>query len=205
MLDAEINTKKLEKAIVSVPIALRKELGNEFDHIQRSFLKTFRKTRLQGPPGIRGASAKGVFGTFSRASLVSQDINGMGFKIFTPSRIALRHETGGRITAAGGGNLAVPLSIRTTMYTARGKLKKKYKSPEKLKKTFEVESKGKKYLAQKIGGEVKPLYILKRSVRLKPRLEFYRTWDSMQNKVFTYINRAVDKGLKKFYSGQAWQ
>ena len=205
MLDLEIDTRKLEKAIRAVPNALRIELGKEFDHIQRSFLGTFRKERLQGPPGIRGDGRAGLFGTFVRTMLVSPTIEGMGFEIFTLSKVAKRHEVGGKVTAAGGGNLAVPLSMRTKMFSARGKLKKKYKDPSKLRNIFEIVSKGKTYLAQKTGGEVKPLYVLKSHVTLKPRLEFYRVWDSMQNKVFTYLNRGVDKALKKFYSGQAWQ
>ena len=204
MLDLELNTRKLEKAIRAVPIALRQELGKEFDHIQRSFLGTFRKTRLKGPPGIRGDGRKGLFGTFTRTMLVSPTIEGMGLEIFTNSKIAKIHETGGRVTATGGANLAVPLSDRTEMFTSRGKLKKRYKDPSKLKNTFEIVSRGKTFLAKNIGGEVKPLYVLKSHVALKPRLEFYRVWDSMQNKVFTYLNRAVDKSLKRFYSGQAW-
>ena len=205
MLDLEVDTRKLEKAIRAVPNALRHELGKEFDHIQRSFLGTFRKERLQGPPGIRGDGRKGLFGTFVRTMLVSPTIEGMGLEIFTTSEVAKKHEVGGKVTASGGSRLAVPLSMRTKMFSARGKLKKKYKDPGKLKNTFEIVSKGKTFLAQNIGGEVKPLYVLKRSVTLKPRLEFYRVWDSMQNKVFTYLNRGVDKALKKFYSGQAWQ
>jgi len=205
MLDLEVDTRKLEKAIRAVPNALRHELGKEFDHIQRSFLGTFRKERLQGPPGVRGDGRKGLFGTFVRTMLVSPTIEGMGLEIFTTSEVAKKHEVGGKVTASGGSRLAVPLSMRTKMFSARGKLKKKYKDPGKLKNTFEIVSKGKTFLAQTIGGEVQPLYVLKRSVTLKPRLEFYRVWDSMQNKVFTYLNKAVDKALKKFYSGQAWQ
>lgn len=205
MIDLEVDTRKLEKAIRAVPNALRYELGKEFDHIQRSFLGTFRKTRLQGPPGILGDGRAGLFGTFRRTMLVSPTLEGMGLEIFTPSKVAKKHEVGGRITATGGGKLAVPLSIRTRMFTARGKLKKKYRDPSKLRNTFEIVSRGKTFLAQNIGGEVKPLYVLKSHVTLKPRLEFYRVWDSMQNKVFTYLNRAVDKALKKFHSGQVWQ
>jgi len=205
MLDIEVNTRKLEKAISRVPSTLRHELGKEFDHIQRSFLGTFRKTRLQGPPGIRGDGRKGLFGTFVRTMLVSPTIEGMGLEIFTPSKVAKKHEIGGKVTKPGGGRLKVPLSVRTEMFTSKGKLKPKYRKPGKLKNTFEIVSRGKTFLAQKIGGEVKPLYVLKSHVTLKPRLEFYRVWDSMQNKVFTYLNRGVDKALKKFYSGQAWQ
>ena len=206
MLDIKLDTRRLEKAIRSVPIALRQEFGKEFDHIQRSFLGTFYKTRLKGPPGIRAyGGRRGLFGTFNKSMIVSPSIEGMGLEIFTHSKIAKIHETGGRVTATGGANLAVPLSDRTEMFTSRGKLKKRYKDPSKLKNTFEIVSRGKTFLAKNIGGEVKPLYVLKGHVRLKPRLEFYRTWDSMQNKVFTYLNRAVDKSLKRFYSGQAWQ
>jgi len=205
MLDLEVDTRKLEKAISRVPNTLRHELGGEFDHIQKSFLSTFRKTRLKGPPGIRGDGRTGLFGTFVRTMLVSPTIEGMGLEIWTPSKVAKKHEVGGKITKAGGGRLKVPLSARTEMWTPRGKLKKKYKDPGKLKNTFEIVSRGKTYLAQNIGGEVKPLYVLKGHVTLKDRLEFYATWDKMQNKVFTYLNRGVDKALKKFYSGQAWQ
>lgn len=205
MLDLEVDTRKLEKAINWVPNTLKHELGGEFDHIQKSFLGTFRKTRLKGPPGIRGDGRTGLFGTFVRTMLVSPTIEGMGLEIFTPSKVAKKHEFGGKVTAAGGGKLAVPLSVRTKMFTPQGKLKKKYRQPGKLRNLFEIVSRGKTFLAQKTGGEVKPLYVLKSYVILKDRLKFYATWDSMQNKVFTYLNRAVSKAINKFHSGQAWQ
>jgi hypothetical protein len=129
----EIDTSKLEKAIKIAPRVLKFELADGMDRIGKGFLKRFRQQQLQGPPGVRGASGHGLFGTFKRVFFVSPTIEGMGIQIFSDSKIAKLHETGGTVKDPGGGRLAVPLSARTEMFTPSGKLRARYKRPRELK------------------------------------------------------------------------
>jgi len=197
-LRLEINTKNLERAIRLFPKELKYELGDGMDHISRKFLKIFRQTRLQGPPGIR-AHPHGIFTHFQRASLVSQDIEGMGMVIFSDSKIARMHEEGATLKNPGGGKLAVPLSARKELFTSDGRLKRQYRRPRLLKNVIRIQLKGKTFLAKvkKKLREILPLFILKNQVKFKPRLMFYKTWDEIQNERIEILNKSIEKALSK--------
>jgi len=198
-LTVEIDTRRLERAIKIAPRVLKFELADGMDRIGKGFLKRFRQQQLQGPPGVRGESGHGLFGTFKRVFLVSPTIEGMGTEIFSDSKIARLHETGGIVTDPGGGRLAVPLSARTEMFTARGKLRPRFKRPRELKNVHPMRFKGQTFLARvtKRAQKILPLYVLKRMVRLKPRLGFYRTWDGLVNYRIEILNKAIEKALRK--------
>ena len=195
----EIDKYALERAIKIAPRVLKFELGDGFDRISKGFLKRFRKQQLQGPPGVRGASGYGLFGTFKRTFLVSSSIEGMGIHIFSESKIAKLHETGGIVKDPSGGRLAVPLSARTQMFTARGKIKRRFRRPKTLKNVQPMRFRGKTFLAKvtKRAKKILPLFVLKRQVRLKPRLGFYRTWDGLVSYRIDILNKKVDNALRK--------
>ena len=197
-LTVEINTQNLERAIRLFPKDLKYEIADGMDHISRKFLKVFKQTRLQGPPGIKGRS-HGIFTHFSRASLVSQDIEGMGMVIFSDSKIARMHEEGATVKNPGGGKLAVPLSARRELFTSNGRLKKQYRQPRLIKNVIPIQLRGKTFLARiiKKARQILPLFVLKNSVRIKPRLMFYQTWDDMQNERIIILNKSVEKALSK--------
>lgn len=199
-LEVEVDLSALEKAIRVVPKQLKNELGDAFDHIGKSFLKNFRLQRLQGPPGVYGDGRSGLFGTFKMGMLFGQTPLDMGVHIFSESGIAQRLEYGGTVVAHGG-SLTVPIkgisATRAEMYSAKGKLKRKYKNPREIRKTFTVKTKkGKTLIAKKIAGRVLFLYVLKPQVSNDPMLEFYGTWDELQNRRIELINEAVEKALK---------
>ena len=197
-LKVEINTKNLERAIRLFPKELKYEIGDGMDHISRKFLKIFRQTRLQGPPGIR-AHPHGIFTHFQRASLVSQDIEGMGMVIFSDSKIARMHEEGAIVKNPSGGKLAVPLSARKELFTSSGKLKKQYRQPRLLKNVIPIQLRGKTFLAKikKKLRQILPIFVLKNSVRIRPRMMFYKTWDDMQNERINILNKSIEKALSK--------
>jgi hypothetical protein len=197
-LTVEINTKNLDRALRLFPKDLKFEIADGMDHISRKFLKIFRQERLQGPPGIRGRP-HGIFTHFSRASLVSQDIEGMGMVIFSDSKIARMHEEGATVKNQSGGKLAVPLSARKELFTSDGRLKKQYRQPRLLKNVVPIQLRGKTFLAKvkKKLRQILPLFVLKNSVRIRPRLMFYKTWDDMQNERINILNKSIEKTLSK--------
>jgi hypothetical protein len=198
-LTTEIDKRELERAIKIAPRVLKFELADGMDRIGKGFLKRFRQQQLQGPPGVRGASGHGLFGTFKRVFLVSPTIEGMGIQIFTDSKIAKLHETGGTVRDPGGGRLAVPLSARTEMFTPGGKLRGRYKRVRELKNVRPMRFHGKTFLARvtKRAKKILPLYVFKRQVRIQPRLGFYRTWDGLVNYRIDILNKSIEKALRK--------
>jgi hypothetical protein len=198
-LITEIDTRALDRAIKIAPRVLKYELADGLDRIGKGFLKRFRQQQLQGPPGVRGASGHGLLGTFKRVFLVSPDIEGMGIEIFSESKIAKLHETGGTVKDPGGKRLAVPLSARSEMFTPQGKLRARYKKPKELKNVRAMRWRGVTFLARvtKRAAKILPLYVLKRQVRIKPRLGFYRTWDGLVNYRIDILNKSIANALRK--------
>lgn len=197
VLEARVDTKQFDKVVKFWPVKAKMELGDALDNISLKFLKEFKKQRLQGPPGIRG-HPHGIFSTFKRTFLVSPTIDGMGLEVFSPSKVAAIHETGGVVRNSKGGRLAVPLSVRTEMFTQKGKLKKQFKDPRSLKNVFPVRINAKEFLVRRRRRETEilPLYVLKSSVRLKARLGFFQVWDSLQSFRLLRIQKAIHKVLE---------
>lgn len=198
-LTAEINTKHLELALRSFPKELKYELYDGMDHISKRFLIRFRKERLSGPPGVKGRP-RGIFTYFKRVCLVAQDIEGIGMVIYSESKIARMHEEGAVIRETGGKKIAAPLSARSEMFKGGeypGRLKKRFKEPGLIRKMFRIVIRGKSYLAKRKRGEEKPIpyFVLKASIRIKPRLGFYDTWDTMQNDRIEILNKSIEKAL----------
>ncbi len=194
VLSAEVDTRQFDRMVKFWPRKSKLALGDALDHISLKFLKEFKRQRLKGSPGIMG-HPRGIFSTFNRSFLVSSSVRGMGVMIFSNSKVAQLHETGGIVRNPSGGKLAVPLSARTQMFTARGKLRKKYRDPRNLKNVFPQKINSKIFLLKRKRGsdDVEPLYVLKNQVRLKARLGFFKVWDSMENFRIRRINKAIDE------------
>jgi len=198
MISCEVDTRKLEIAMRNIPRELKIELGDAFDYIARKFLKTFHATRLHGPPGIRG-TPHGIFKRIHRTDLVPYGgIENMGIQIASDSKIARLHEEGGVIKAEEG-SLAVPLSARTEMYTSEGRLKAAYKHPRQMKNIRLIKLRGKRWLAKFWSWkfQIQPLFVLKNSIIIRPRLGFYKTWADMENMHIERLNRAVQRAIDK--------
>jgi len=58
---------------------------------------------------------------------------------------------------------------------------------------------GKTFLAKvtKRAKKILPLFVLKRQVRIKPRLGFYRTWDGLVSYRIDILNKKIDNALRK--------
>jgi len=201
-LEPEFDTSKLKRAIRMIPIVLRDELDDAFDHIGRSFLSQFRKERLQGPPGIKSRGSHGIYKYFQRKKLApTHDLMDMGVEIYSKSKIAAMHETGAVIRGEGSNRLAVPFSqeYKPEMYTAGGRLKTRFRKPGMLKKVRAAKLKGKYFLIQFKKGtdEIKPIFVLKHKITIKPRLGFLKTFSKHRIRRIQILNRAVVKALKK--------
>lgn len=196
VLSTEINSRALEIAMKLFMPKLKANIADGLDHIRRHYFSELRSQRLQGPPGIRGTGIE-FFSRFKTVFLVPfGGIESMGLEIFTDSKVARLHETGGVVESASN-KLAVPLRARSEMFTARGTLKKTYKNPSQIKNVVPIKIGEKTFLAKvkKRSREILPLYVLKRRVRIKPRLEFMKTWDGQENWRIDRINKAVGKTI----------
>ena len=200
-ISLELNTNKLLKAYHLVQERLAVELKDGLDHASRKFLKEFRARRLQGGAGVKSRGRAGLFGHFKRNAVYYRGKQSLEsyVEIFTESKIAKLHETGGTVKDPSGGSLAVPLSKRTQMFTSSGALRKTYKDPKSLKNVFPKKINGKVFLvrAKKKDNSITPLFVLKKSVRMKPRLGFYSTFTSLSGQLYGIVNKSFDRALDR--------
>jgi hypothetical protein len=198
-ISLQINTNQLLKAYHLVPERLAVELKDGLDHASLKFLKEFRKRRLQGPPGVKSRGRGGLFWHFKRNPVYFRGKQALDsyVEIFTESKIAKLHEEGGTVRDPSGGSLAVPLQARTQMFTSTGALRKTYKNVKALKNVFPKKINGKVFLvrSKKKDNSILPLFVLKKSVRIKPRLGFVATFEAVAGDMFKILNRSFDRAL----------
>lgn len=204
MIHVNINSDDIERAINRMPRELFEEVTDGLDFIKNRFFKRFRSERLGGPPGVRGASGKGLFGQFKSHISRPGSKKGLGLTMFTNSKIAKAHEFGEEIKDPSGGFLAIPLSARKKMFT-RGKLRSRFKNIRSLKNTFKIILKGKLFIAQrptKKSREIVPLFVLQRAVQLKKRLGYFDLWDRFEPQAFQMLSKSVGRGVRRAWDRQ---
>ncbi len=201
MITTEINTDDLKTIVVRMPAIVKREMGDALDHVSLKFLKEFRASRLQGPPGVRGSS-HGLFSRFTREFMIPTGKTGMGVAIFTKSKIAQMHEAGATIRGVPGHRIPVPLSARPELFKSDGQLRKRFKDLNALKNIVPIKFAGQWFLTKirKRSREVTPLFVLKDQVVLKPRLGFYALWESMQGTIYDILAKRLLRGIKKEWS-----
>jgi len=184
----QVNTKNVQKALVAMPGLLRRNVADAFDHIGRKFYKTlWKQTELKTRPNV----GIGKYSKFTVIGKGRKNPKSVGLVLYSYSKIARAHEEGARIT----GNMAIPIG---EALTSRGRKRKIYKKNlQDVKGMFPVETGGKLYLAKTTRKATKFLFALRRSIKLKPRLKFYRTWDDLAGFTNSRINKAVDQTLTK--------
>ncbi len=201
MIKTEINTDDLKAVLRTLPPVLKAETADALDYVSKKFLKEFRLKRLSGRPGII-ARPHGIFQQFQRIFTLPNSREGLGVVIFTESKIAKLHETGGTVRAGAGGKIAVPLSSKEELFTSSGSLRQKYRTREGRKNLVPIKFGTQTFLTRilKRTREVRPLFVLKGEVRLPARLGFYETWDEMQPTIFQILAQRVIRAVKKEWS-----
>jgi len=203
-----INTGNVDKALSLVPDILKVELLDAFDHIRRGFFKAlYANTGLKDK---RFIATKNVgIGKYMKVYRNPRkgDTLDMELGIFSRSKIVALHERGGIVTAkAGAMALPLPAALGST-----GRLKKEYSSfiagrrtyvPGQLKGMFILKKGNIAILMMRqpktgSGDQAIPLFVLRRSMNISPRLRFYATWDRMEGYRRDVLNKSVEKAVNK--------
>jgi|GEM_PF-3017567 len=192
----ELNTKNLLRAYHLVPRQLEVELKDALDHAGRKFLKEFRTRRLRGLPGIQSRGRTGIFSQFQRHPISGKGLD-IQQKISTTSPVADIWERGG--DRSGKNRIAVPLSFAPIFTGGKTRrVRKRYRDVLSLvrrKKIFRREINGQMYLCDSETG--KPFFVLKNKVKVQPRLEFGKTFNTLAPEFSKIYNRSIDRALRK--------
>lgn len=203
----EADTKQLEKLFKNAPRSVLLSIADGLDHATRSFYSKFLNERLQGPPGIQHRH-RGIFHRFRRAvkidgktvfikqgakqsgstALIAKSDDPMDMKIemYTLSKAAGILETGGVIS---GKTMPIPLNDEAR------KMARQHQSLEGLEL---MKINGQLFLGRKRKfGKPELLFKLARSVHVRPRLGFYKTWAAHESRRNEILSDALNKGLEK--------
>lgn len=199
---------KFFKAMDHYPADVARKMALAMRRIGNEFVATFTKGSLTGRPGVRrrtGTLARSVFvgvtgkvdeGNRSAALVIT--IGGGA------SKYAPIHEFGGTITARKSKFLAIPLpAARTASGVSR------YASPRDVPGLKLIKSRAGNLLLVKErrgrGGatQIEPWYVLKRSIQIPPRLDFFRTFKDEAPGMQVKLGEAVDKATEGFNRGGA--
>jgi len=204
----ESNVIEVEALMKKVPRAFKANMADALDHSTRSFYKKFYEERLQGEPGVKG-SRGGIFNRFQRQTIIEGKVvnlrtaskqrgasvaaiskssdNPMEMKVemFSKSEVARVQEKGGKITS----KTAMPIPLNDTA-----------RAMKDLSRLKPMKINGVMFLGRKrnFGVSSKPelLFILKRSINIRPKLGFYKTWDEHQQRNNEIFSDAVNKTLQ---------
>ena len=178
---AEVDIREIERLAREAPKALHRRWKEAFKDIGGALDNVITSQRLSGPPGLfrrTGALARSL----GPAVVVGDTLPALKMTLGTTSRYARIHEHGGVIVAKGK-KLAIPLgAAKTAAGVSRG-------GPLTYGgKLFPIRSKtGNLLLVRRIGGRkakksghsFEPLFVLKDSVRIRPRLGFASTFNDV--------------------------
>lgn len=188
-LEVKVDWKRLNEAVQKVPLALYSRFRKRMTDHHRRFEHRLKTDNLKGGGVHRrsGFLSRGVqtktSGTGVRDVEVSTYIFGVPY--------ARVQELGGVIRPRRKKWLTIPLDAAKT---GSGVLRAR--APFWEDTFFRRSKKGNLILWQKKGDEIIPLFVLKKQVRLKPKLGFMRLWKHMEPAWAREFNRAVDEALE---------
>jgi hypothetical protein len=198
----ELDAKKLRYLIRKYPKALAAALRPQMSKAVRWFRKKHEIARLSGPPGLHRRTGDLVKSFVPDVSPPGTGLSDLASWLATRSRYAQIHEEGGTIKAKKpGGFLAIPLPAALA---PTGVLKNEFVGPlRNVPGLFcEKSPSGKLLLWMDTPGGVVPMFVLKKSVDIPPRLRFFdmfRRWAGVLKKRFMEpaVNTAWAKAKKR--------
>lgn len=187
-----INVDEVAEAMRVAPELATKFLRQEMSRATARVRKRFMKDRLSGPPGITGGEWKRQHKRHIKFWTAGTDLASLqsGIRI---SRFLALHEFGGTITARHKGreSLRLPIGPRTRIATRGGF------DGNKLKGFVFIKRDGKPpLLAEKVGDEVIPRFVLVKRVVMKARLGFKDTVLREWPKEFPRLQAALHRAMR---------
>lgn len=195
---ASAGLRAIAEAMKSKPEQLGLLVNKEMAKFLRSNLATLAKRHgTQFPGGTGTDSLSRRSGQLVRrlpdaAKVTGKRIQNVEGRISLPKRYAI-HERGGVIKPKGSKYVFIPLP---EALDASGKPK----PPKSFKNTFIAESrKGNLLVFQKRGrGQLVPLYLLRKQVRIPPRLGM---GDSLKRGIPAFVDSVMDRTIEQFVKG----
>ena len=187
-----LKTKELLAAIRMAPVALEIEMADAFDHIRRKHFKTWKRTTR-----VNFTLRVGILNRFhSFVKRRKGKLNALKMDIFSFSNIALVHEKGATIRGKGT-RLRIPIP-GSSVTNRSGNQKKAFRgrSLRDDKRFFVIPNRD--LMVRRFRGKnarIEPVFALKKSVRIRKRLNFMGNWDQLTSFRNQRLNTAVARAV----------
>lgn len=187
-----VNIEELQAAFRAAPELTTRYVKGEMARATARVRKRFMAARLSGPPGITGGVWKKQHKRHIKFWTAGKDLGALqsGIRL---SRFLTIHETGGVITAHKKGRkaLRIPIGPRWKLPTRGGF------EGNKIRGLFLLRRPGKApLLAEKIGEQVVPRFVLVNRVVIKARLGFEQSVKQEWPKEFPKLVEAAHRALR---------
>jgi len=192
-----LNHENFDKAISQFPGKLLVEMRKSFRQVGEDFIAKIQKTLVRGHLRITGDLAR----SFGRV-VFGENLEALTLSIYSGSKYARIHEKGGTITAKPGKALAIPLDAAKTAGGAS-----RYKSPKEIPDLVMIKRPGRPPLLvkQAVRGRGMdrrimgiPMFVLVKSVMIKPQLGMFDLWEKEASNTATIINDGIGECIKRF-------
>lgn len=203
-----MNTARLQEAVNRVPVKLTKELRKAFRQHGEVFRTTMIRRQFSGGGGI-SSSSRGNLKRSLRSNVTGRKLSDLRLLITIGGGIASKYtliqEEGG--TIVGKPWLTIPLAGNLTAAgIPRFKSARALQSNPEMKTFLATMPSGKMLIGQRVGRggkQTRWLWVLLRSVTLKPRLGYYKLWNAptMQKDRQKRFTKAVRVALESSTSG----
>lgn len=177
-----VNIDAVMRAMRDAPLETEKSVRGVLRRGMKTFRNKVKDKRLSGPPGLNWSGKKRV-GRNIRWDVTGDTLGDMRATI-SLSKFMMGHEEGRAVS--GKDMIAIRMKPDLPIKPDRGNL-------------FFIHSNGRLYLAQKIDGKVELLYLLMKSIQLKPKLGLRAAWVKYEPQLIGRINRAVVRSMQRAF------
>jgi len=190
MAGNRVDDAQFRKAIREVPGRLYSEWRREFGGLLGDFDARMQLKRLRGRPGVfvRTGGLRNSFNHVVRGGSLGNLVG----RYYTNKIYAPVQERGARISPRRARYLTIPLeAAKTQAGVARGRARD-------FSDTFIIRSKGGNLfiMQRRPGQKAVPLFLLRKQVRIPPRLGLVAEWRAFRPKVVQGLRQATRRALK---------
>lgn len=191
MIEARVDTAPLKKSLREVRRLAYRGIRTEFRGIGKDFRTTFAAARLSGRPGIKGR--RSMVRSVTKGSRLQNLLLRVGFR---PRFIGI-HEKGGTIKGKKA-FASLPGGPYVRMPVGQSRTERRRKAS--FLNTFIARVKGGWMIFQKTaGGNVRPLYVLKKEVKIPARLDFFASWKKGLPVVLKRVQNALHNSMTQAF------
>lgn len=210
MLEIKVDEKNLEaisQTLAEMPKQIKRATSDALSYVRNKFFKAFKANT---GVNMRNLGPKTMWWGFKkRVSYSNAEKEFARLRIYSKSEVAAMHEFGGTVRSDSGKMLMVPLpsaKAEINQYFNRKETGGEWvPSPGVKKNLIVLKGGGNTRTLAVIRDGVIPLFALKGEVRIRQRLKFYDTWESVKEPAFEGAADRIFNAVINYWNNPEWK